>query len=842
MDLTDTSARLKRVLEHERNLEYADRAVSGGLDALLANFSRQITWLDNVPPRNSRPYSALGPGERQAWVEQVIYRLERDRGQNSSVPGSNGVTNAGAATSGARENASTHPPSTIATGRPAATARQRRSPARIATLVALDTPLAGIPRIPRTTREKLANMQLQTLKDLLWLFPRRHVDYSQATKIMDLELNQETTVIAHVVRGETLPISRNGAAKVLFSDGTGLMDVTFFGQPYLAQQLSPGTDVALSGKVGEFRGQARMENPEYEVLSSGSRSADRTHAGNLLPVYPSTEGLQQRALRNATRKALDAGLPLLEDMLPPELKSRNELPELATAVRDMHYPQTLAVAEQARRRLAFDELFLNQLLVARRRAEWQSRQGGFALEGASERVRGFISGLEFDLTGDQHTALSELLADMAAPAPMARLLQGEVGSGKTVLALAALLACVSAGHRGAFMAPTEVLAEQHFLSTARQLGAEPVSLLPPTVVQAPVPGLRDEPVSVGLLTGSLAPSLKRQMHELIAAGRVDIIIGTHALLQDAVDIPGLALAVVDEQHRFGVEQRAAFGQREPRPHMLAMSATPIPRTLSLTVYGDLDVSVLKEMPHGRRPLRTAWARGEQGRRDAYNLLRSEVAAGRQAFVVCPLIDDSEQVDASAAVPEFERLKAGPLSELRLGLLHGRMTLTEKQAVMSLFRDGEIEVLVATPVIEVGVDVPNATVMLIESADRFGLAQLHQLRGRVGRGGHVGTCFLMSDRPSPEAIERLRTVEATSDGFELAEHDLRLRGPGEYAGTRQSGWSQMKVATPSDLDLIELCQAEARLLLEQDPVLDAAEHRVLKRELLAFAEGRPAELS
>jgi ATP-dependent DNA helicase RecG len=366
--------------------------------------------------------------------------------------------------------------------------------------------------------------------------------------------------------------------------------------------------------------------------------------------------------------------------------------------------------------------------------------------------------------------------------------------------------------------------------------------MPVTVRQAPAFGIRDTPITVGLLTGSQTPAQKSKMHELIAAGQIDIVIGTHALLQDSVDIPDLALAIVDEQHRFGVEQRAALGQRQPRPHMLAMSATPIPRTLALTVYGDLDVSILKQMPSGRAPLKTVWARDEFGRKSAYDFIQSQVAEGRQAFIVCPLIEQSETITARAAIPEFERLSSGPLSNLRLGLLHGRMPIAEKQLAMEKFRNGETQVLVATPVIEVGVDVPNATVMMIESADRFGLSQLHQLRGRVGRGGHAGNCFLLSDSPSEDAIIRLRTVESTSDGFELADKDLEMRGPGEYTGTRQSGWAQMKVATPADLDLIEVCRDEASRLLTADPQLNAPEHTLLARELEKFAEGRPAELS
>ena len=826
----EVEQRLHRVLKHERSLGYNDRSVIGGLDGLLDSFSKQVRWLNRLPPREARRYSSLGPGERQIWIETALQRLgsaTQPHPHAKSVSPISGTTELGTP----RKQPATRKPRTAAAKKPAPS-----PPVKLA----LSTPASELDFVTRATATKLAKTEITTLKDLLWHFPRRHIDYSKPTQIGLLELGQETTVIGHVVRSEQMSIGRSGAARVLVSDGTGLLSVTFFGQPYLATRLKPGTDIALSGKVGEYRGQAQLESPEHEVFDR--RTGTLTHAGNLLPVYPTTEGLAQRTIRNATRSALDVALPLLQETLPADLIGRLAIPGLKKAVSDMHFPASAEDAESARRRLAFDELLLNQLLVLRNRRDWKSRTGSPRIANGNETVAEFLRGLEFELTGDQRGTLKSMLDDMSTGVPMARLLQGEVGSGKTIVALAAILACVANGYRGAFLAPTEVLAEQHFLSTTRQLWAEQTPLFPATVRQSTGSGVSEHPITVGLLTGSQTPSQKSNMHRLIAAGQIDIVIGTHALLQDTVDIPDLALAVVDEQHRFGVEQRAALGQREPRPHMLAMSATPIPRTLALTVYGDLDVSVLKQMPSGRAPLKTIWARDRRERDEAYRLVRSQVAEGRQAFIVCPLIDESEAVPARAAVPEFEQLASGPLSDLRLGLLHGRMPIAEKQLAMEKFRNGETQVLVATPVIEVGVDVPNATVMLIESADRFGLSQLHQLRGRVGRGGHAGTCYLLSDNPSEDAIVRLRTVEATSDGFELADKDLEMRGPGEYTGTKQSGWALMRIATPADLDLIEICRAEAGKLLAADPELVAPEHLLLAKELEIFAEGRPAELS
>ncbi len=830
----EAETRLKRVLLHERGLEYSDQAVMGGLDALLASFGGLIPWLNTLPPRESGRYSSLGPGQRQMWVENALQRLGSsassafgDRAPaKTSTNKNSGSAKAGKAAAGSRQQPKRRGGS--------ATRPTPKPP------TSLDAPLTDLAFLTRATTNKLAKSEVTTLKDLLRLFPRRHIDYSKPTKIALLEFGQETTLIGHVVRTEKLSIGRTGAARVLVSDGSGLATATFFGQPYLANSLKPGTNIAVSGKVNEFRGQAQIESPEYEVMDNGSGSL--THAGNLLPVYPTTEGLPQRTIRNATRNALEVGIPLVQETLQPDVLERQHLPAVTAAISDMHFPASTTAAELARRRLAFDELLLNQLLVLRNRQMWQSRAGAQLIANGHEVTAAFLSSLEFELTEDQQATLRSLLDDMATGVPMARLLQGEVGSGKTVVALSAILACVANGYQGAFLAPTEVLAEQHFLSTSRQLGAVPTPLLPSSITRASMPGFSDRSVTVGLLTGSQSPAQKSRMRELIAAGEIDVVIGTHALLQESVEIPKLALAVVDEQHRFGVEQRALLGKREPRPHMLAMSATPIPRTLALTVYGDLDVSVLKEMPSGRSPLRTVWARDEFLRQQAYEQLRAEVRAGRQAFVVCPLIDQSDSIPARAAIPEFEHLSTGPLADLKLGLLHGRMPILEKQAAMEKFRSGETQVLVATPVIEVGVDVPNATVMLIESADRFGLSQLHQLRGRVGRGGNAGTCYLLSDSPSDDAIVRLRTVEEISDGFELADRDLALRGPGEYTGTRQSGWAQMTVATPADLDLIEACRDEAGRLLAADPELAAPENSALSAELALFARGRPGELS
>ena len=705
----------------------------------------------------------------------------------------------------------------------------------------MDTPLTEVKVFDRTPHAKLASLGIRTLRDLVWLFPHRHIDYGTAKKIAELEEGMEATVIATVRTGEKLHIGGPpGAARIVVTDGTGLLTATWFRQSYLVDNWRRGTTLVLSGKVYSFRAQAKMDSPEYEVIPHGGIE-ELTHAGNMLPVYPSTEGLPQRSLRTAARRALDLALPLVHDPVPPDITRRHALPALVRAIEDMHFPATGQSREEARRRLAFDELFYNQIAVVRRKAEWRGRGGGVPVQAGPANVEGFLKSLEYELTGDQRRALDTVLSDMAQDVPMGRLLQGEVGSGKTVIALAALLAAACAGKQGALLVPTEVLAEQHFIGSSRQLRASPVFGMPEVVRETGVPGLPRQ-IRIALLTGSLSPRTKAAVQALVSKGEVSIVIGTHALLQDAVDIPDLALAVVDEQHRFGVEQRAALVKRSPRPHLLAMSATPIPRTLSLTLYGDLDISTLKELPRGRQPIATRWARTLDDRKRAYELVRREAAAGRQSFIVCPLIEPSEEVPARSAVTEYERLRIGELAGLRVGLLHGRMSLAEKQEVMDRMRAGTIDALVATPVIEVGVDIPNATVMLIESADRFGLAQLHQFRGRVGRGRHKSYCMLLADGPGDDARERLSVVERISDGFDLAEEDLRIRGPGDYVGTRQSGWAELKVATMADVELLTLARREAQDLLAADPALSRTEHLPLAQEVLRITSGRPAELS
>jgi len=791
---------LKNVLNLERKLEFTDRAVMGGLDRFISHIATQLGWIRDVEPLKGTNYAALSPGQRHRWASAILSQL--------------GSTNSA-------QRISKKPKSKT-------TSNPRRQPSKTRAKYDLNTPLSNLIFIHKATRSKLTRLGVRNLRDLLRLFPNRHVDYSKVTKIQDAIHGEMTTVVGRVIRSEVAKIGpAPGAAKITINDGTELLEATFFRQAYLTHKIKQGSLITLSGEIGSFNNRLQMQNPEHEQLydenshDSQQNNSQLTHAGILLPVYPSTDGLAQRSLRSATRKSLDVGLPVLDEFLNQDIKNRHSLADLSEAYESIHYPKSINDQLQARRRLAFDELFMYQLAALKRRWEWRDRQSGILIDRDKGQrvVASFLNSLEFHLTIDQKESLNALLKDMASGAPMGRLLQGEVGSGKTVVALCALLAVSSAGYQGAFMAPTEVLAEQHFLSIANQLNAESVSNEPKdTVRQAILPSSTNHRINIVLLTGSLQASVKSRIQQMIADGEADLIIGTHALLQDQVMIPRLGLAVVDEQHRFGVEQRGALTQQTPRPHLLGMSATPIPRTLSLTIYGDLDITTLKILPEGRQPITTSLATNEVAKNHTYELVRQQIAHGKQAFVVCPLIEPSDSIESASALEELKTLQQGEFKNLRVGLLHGRMKLAEKQDVMERVRNKQIDVLVATPVIEVGMDIPNATVMIIMSANRFGLAQLHQLRGRVGRGKDESYCILMANSKDDLANERIEAIVKYSDGFVLAEEDLRIRGPGDFMGTRQSGWDELKIATIDDVDLLRVARKEATNLMA-DKTLD-----------------------
>jgi ATP-dependent DNA helicase RecG len=663
-------------------------------------------------------------------------------------------------------------------------------------------------RVGPKHRDALHAVGVDTVLDLVTYYPRRYIDRTNQADIADLVEGQEAMVLGAIRRSSSRR-TRQGRTlvEVVLFDGSSYLTVTFFNQPWRHKQLSEGTQVVVFGKMERFRGRPCMTNPVVDLVG------DRT--GRIVPVYPQSEkaGISSWEINEWVSEALRRARTFV-DPLPRPWRDRLHLPPRDWALHQIHAPDSMADSQIARRRLAFDELLrLQMILVMRKRAVEQDAIG-IRHQVDGELVRRFRKGLPFSLTAAQEGAIAEISADMAGPHPMHRLLQGDVGSGKTVVAVAALLTAVEGGHQGALMAPTEVLAEQHHAGVS--------ALLEGFTLPSEQTILPDRPLRVALLTNRTPARERARLQDGLADGTVDLLIGTHALLTETVSFRSLGAVVIDEQHRFGVEQRAALREKGPAqvvPDVLVMTATPIPRTAAMTVYGDLDTTVLDELPPGRTPITTKWARGRLEEAAAWERVRSEAGSGRQAYVVCPLVEESERIQARAAADERDRLAAGELAGLRLGLLHGQLPARDKEAVMADFRAGRLDVLVATTVIEVGVDVPRATVMVIEDAERFGIAQLHQLRGRVGRSERPSWCYLLGGGTGPEAEERLTALERSTDGFELAEVDLELRGEGTILGVRQKGATDLKLASlRRDKALVATAREVAFDLVDRDPAL------------------------
>ena len=804
------------ILKLEESHGFDDKAVLGGLDRFVERWSVEMASraLKDAKFLLEESYDSMSRELRARWVAEWLEALSQktDPNQRPRV-----VT-----TPRQKKSAPKNPKTIKATSYKALPAD-----------ATVDSPVDRLKGVDTKLTARLKRLDIETIRDLLYLFPRRHEDFSSSMKISDLSPGEECTVVATIWEaGVVSKGPRRRDTEAVLSDETGNLRVIWFGQKYLARTLKPGNKIAISGKASVFRGQIVFENPEHEILDLNGSSV---HTGRLVPIYPLTEGLTRRNMRRLTWQAVQNWLRELEDTLPDEIIHRTNLMPLLEAIYQAHYPKDMETWESARRRLAFDELFTLQLAVLARRRQQYDSVKGIEVIPPSGVAEAFYRTLPFPLTKAQDRCIKEIESDFhRGTPPMSRLLQGEVGSGKTVVALSALLSVASAGYQGAMMVPTEVLAEQHFLSISNLLTGMARPVQEPHLISVYLEHM-DRPVSIGLLTGSSRAPVKRELAKLASEGALDILVGTQALIQEGISLPNLALAVADEQHRFGVMQRSALQDRgNETPHTLIMSATPIPRTLSLTLFGDLDISTIDEMPAGRQKVATKWLEPEQ-RDTAYGFIRKQVEEGRQAFVVCPLVDESEAIESKAATEEYQRLSEHVFPDLSLGLLHGRMSSKEKDQVMRQFRDGELDILVSTPVVEVGIDVANATVMMIDGADRFGLAQLHQFRGRVGRGEHQSYCMLMSDSASDAAKERLAALARIHDGFQLAEVDLELRGPGDFFGTRQSGLPSLKMAHITDLELLDTARSEAARLIEEDPELTGSGHAAIAAQVARFVD-------
>ena len=687
--------------------------------------------------------------------------------------------------------------------------------------------IARLKGVGEAKQRALHEYGISDVLELLMTYPRRWVDRTNQQRVADAALGEEVLLVVEV-RGveERQMRNRRKMVNVRVGDGTGTLRITFFNQPWRARQLTVGLVVAIHGKVEDYRGSFQMTNPVVDLIG------DRT--GRIVPIYPQSEkvrittwelaALVDQALRRCESRGLADPLSIAD-------QERLGLIGRFEALKSIHGPDSMADATAARRRLAFDELLRVQVELVRRKRELERTSQGIEHVVGGELVERFVGALPFPLTEAQRRAIDEIDTDMASPQPMHRLLQGDVGAGKTIVAVAALLNAVSGGHQGALMAPTEVLAEQH--------GSGVKALLDGLVVVDGDNLFGERPLRVELLTNRVTGQDRREVLAGLADGSVDIVIGTHALIQEGVEFGSLGAVVVDEQHRFGVEQRAALRAKSDGvvPDLLVMTATPIPRTAAMTVYGDLEVSALDELPPGRTPIATHWAAGPLSEANVWASVRDEVETGRQAYVVCPLIEESENLEVASAEETFEQLAAGELSNVRVGLLHGRMSSAEKEATMEAFRARELDVLVATTVIEVGVDVPNATVMVVLDADRFGIAQLHQLRGRVGRGEHASTCWLMTT--SEDANPRIEALVASTDGFELAEIDLELRGEGTLMSSAQKGRSDLRLASlRRDRELIEQAREVAFRIIDDDPEL--AQSDVLRSEITLLLSEREGD--
>jgi ATP-dependent DNA helicase RecG len=794
--------KLYKFLLLEIKRDYDDRAVLGGLQKVLPVWMEEArrenvdSELINAISEKIADYGEKETAQRKEIIQEVLDLIRQD-------PAAPPVQPPAQAAASRRQNPSE--------AMPAAEGEALYNKMLLA-------PVTSISGVGSSMAEKLERLGITTIKDLLRHYPRRYDDFSNLQPINRLQYGQEVTAIGTIKSIASRPTkSRNiTLTEAILTDGTGFLRLSWFNQPYIENTLTPDSQIVVSGKVDRYLGRLVINSPEWEKLEK-----EQLHTNRIVPVYSLTADLRQRMLRNIIFKTVSYWSSRVTDYLPESICKAAELMDMRNALQQVHFPNSLTELEKARHRLAFDEIFLLQIGALQQKRRWQSNtaQSFYVSDEWLDEQKGK---LPYPLTNAQNKSLQEIREDLASGIPMNRLLQGDVGSGKTIVAGLASTVVFQNNGQVAILAPTSILAEQHYKTFQKLFSGEAensLQLLPPEAIR--------------LLISDTPAAEREAILSGLASGEVKLLVGTHAILEDPVRFANLQLAIIDEQHRFGVKQRAQLRAKGSNPHLLVMTATPIPRSLALTIYGDLDLSVIDELPAGRQQVGT-YVLTPRERERAYTLIRAQIEAGRQAFVIYPLVEEdienveeAEFAESKAAVNEYERLKSDIFPRNRVGLIHGRLNQEEKDKIMSAFRDHELDILVSTSVIEVGVDVPNATVMLIEGADRFGLAQLHQFRGRVGRGQEKSYCLLIPEAADAVENERLVAMASTNDGFVLAEKDLAQRGPGEFLGVRQSGYSGLQMASLSNIKLIEQAGHYAHEVFTDDPDLDKPENRYIK---------------
>lgn len=812
-----------KILQLEVQNKYANRAIIGGFEKFLPILQAELEKdgvSDEIKKTVAEVFSAYGTMDaekRESTVKDLLSLIEKENKPTNNPQ-----------TAHSPKPFPSAPVREINSGnQPSSSHSFSNQPAK--SNIGLSAPLHLLHKIGSSRSEDFSTLGVNTIGDLLYFFPRRYDDYSTLKTINHLEYGDVLTIIATVqsvlctkVRNRELT-----RVEVVVSDGTGYLRLSFFrGSKYadsFAAQFHHGRQLVISGKVEMYLGRKQMNDPSFEELDQSHLSTN-----GIIPVYPLTSGLSQKIVRTAVNEAVNFYSSRVVDFLPSSILSKADLIGLNTAISQIHFPKNHDSLVSAQRRLAFDEIFLLQLGVLQQKQNWvgQTAQKFILI---SEKIDAFRETLPYQLTNAQNKAIADILKDLASGSPMNRLLQGDVGSGKTVVAALAAFIIIQNDAQAAIMAPTGILAEQHFQSMQKMLTCE----------SSQYSALKSDEIS--LLTGDTPAKEREKIKAGLLDGSIKLVIGTHALIEDPVQFTNLQLSVIDEQHRFGVAQRAALRKKGQNPHLLVMTATPIPRSLALTLYGDLELSIMDEMPAGRKPVQT-YVLSPLERERAYQLVRSQIENHHQAFIVYPLIEQGENDEVKAAVEDRKMLQEEIFPDLKVGLLHGKMTSEEKEGVMKAFRNKEFEILVSTTVIEVGVDVPNATLMMIEGANRFGLAQLHQLRGRVGRGEDQATCLLIPEAEDALENERLKVMTETNDGFVLAEKDLEQRGPGDFIGYRQSGFADLRMAKITDIRLIEKARAIAEEIFLEDPKLVKPENGLLLTKVSEFWHTENCDMS